>query len=158
MMPPDASSLDFISRQYTQLLEEVKAGRAENREVRRTFTLISDYFPRQERRFIELRDDVETMIKIEVGGAIANLETRLGNEFEARIGKLEVRLGSVEDRLTTVEDRLTTVEDRLTTFEAQLGSIVTSLESVQRGQASLEHGQANLDSKLDAILAAVGRA
>lgn len=179
MMPPDTVSLDFLARQYAQLLEEVRASRAENREVRRTFTLISEHFSRQERRFNELRDDVETMIKIEVGGAIANLETRLGNEFEARIGKLELRLTSVEDRLTTVEDRLTAVEDRLTSLASRLGSIETSLGSVEtalgsvetslgsvqrevgdltRGQAGLTRGQAQLDGKLDAILAAVGRA
>ena len=144
MMPPDAISLDFISRQYAQLLEEVKAARAENRELRRTFTLISEYFSRQERRFTELRDDVETMIKIEVGGAIANLETRLGNEFEARIGKLEHRLSSVEER----QEKLQLGQDLL-----QRG-----LENLQREVSNLTRGQAQFDSKLDAILAAVSRA
>ena len=71
MMPPDTVRLDFLAHQQAQLLEELKGARAESREVRRSFSLISEHFSRQERRFGELREDLETMIKLEIGGAIA---------------------------------------------------------------------------------------
>lgn len=102
MMPPDTISLDFLARQQAQLLEEVKATRAESREVRRSFSLISDHFSRQERRIAELRDDFETMIKLEVGGAIVNLETRLENYIDGRIGAVEQRLDVVEGKLDAI--------------------------------------------------------
>ena len=137
MMPPDTVTLDFLSRQQAQLLEEIKGARAENREVRRTFTLISEHFSRQERRFTELRDDFESMIKLEVGGAIVNLETRLGNDFEARLGAVERRIVAVEER-----------QEKLEQGQAQL----------QRGLEGVQRGQVDMDSKLDAILAAVKRA
>lgn len=106
MMPPDTISLEFLARQQAQLLEEMKATRAESREIRRSFSLISDHFSRQERRIAELRDDFETMIRLEIGGAIVNLETRLENYVDGRIGDVEKRLGRVESWLDDFERKL----------------------------------------------------
>ncbi|MGV8853737.1 MAG: hypothetical protein ACOH2L_03760 [Devosia sp.] len=186
MMPPDTVSLDFLSRQQAQLLEEIKGARAENREVRRTFTLISEHFARQERRFNELRDDFESMIKLEVGGAIVNLETRLGNEFEARLGAVERRIVAVEERqekleqgqaqlqgglesmqgrLESMQGRLESMQGRLESMQGGLESMQGRLQSMQGGLESMQgvlestqRGQADMTSKLDTILAAVKQA
>ncbi len=106
MTPSDTISIEFLARQQAQLLEEVRAARAESREVRRTFSVISDHFSRQERRIAELRDDVETMVKLEIGGAIANLETRLETYVEGRIGTLEARLDGLDGRLGQLDGKL----------------------------------------------------
>lgn len=140
-MPSDTISLEFLARQQSQLLDEVRAGRADNREIRRTFTLISEHFSRQERRLGELRDDFETMIKLEIGGAIVNLETRLEIEFDKRLGAVEARFDAVDGRLGALESG----QVELKRGQAQL----------ERGQAQLELGQTDMNAKLDSILAAL---
>lgn len=137
MIPPDTVSIDFLARQQGLLLDELRAVRSENREMRRVFTLISEHFSRQERRIAELRDDFETMLKLEVGGAVVNLETRLEIYIDQRFAKLEQSQGNLEQGQAELEQRLARLE---------------------QGQAKLEQGQAGLSGKLDAILGALRNA
>ena len=141
----DTISLEFLARQQVVLLDEMKGFRDEMKEMRRDmreirqgFIGISELYTRQERRVTDLRDDVQTMIKMEIGGAIANLETRLEIYIDDRIGSVETRLGSVETRLSAVETRLDGLDSRIDRMEV-------------RSEVRFDR----LDAKLDAILSAV---
>lgn len=106
MISDETISLEFLSRQQSLLLEELRAVRIESREIRRSFTLISEHFSRQEHRIVELRDDLETLVKLELGGAIANLETRLETALEGRLNVQEGRLDSVGQKLECLDEKL----------------------------------------------------
>jgi hypothetical protein len=108
-MPTHTISLNFLARQQEQILEELRGVRAENRDIRRTFTLLSEHFSRQERRLGELRDDPETMIKLELGGSMANLESRLENHLASTLLPVEGRIESVENKLGTIDDKVTAI-------------------------------------------------
>ena len=88
-MPTDAISLDLLGRQQEAILkelalirEELKSNRHDNRGIRQAFTGISEHFSRQERRLGELKYDLETMIKLEIGGANANSATGIENRLD----------------------------------------------------------------------------
>ena len=153
--PPDTISLEFLARQQSQLLDEVRAGRADNREIRLTFTLISEHFSRQERRLSELRDDFETMIKLEIGGAIVNLETRLEIEFDKRLGAVEARFDAADVRLAALESGQAKLELGQAQLERGQAKLERGQAKLENGQAQLEHGQTQMNAKLDAILAAL---
>ncbi|WEJ57711.1 hypothetical protein [Devosia sp. FJ2-5-3] len=106
MISDETVTLEFLSRQQAQLLDELRAVRIESREIRRSFTLISEHFSRQEHRIVELRDDLETLVKLELGGAIANLETRLETALEGRLDGYVSRLDGVELRLERLDEKL----------------------------------------------------
>ncbi|WP_108395632.1 hypothetical protein [Devosia submarina] len=91
----DSISLDFIARQQSQLLDELRLLRQESRDIRKAFTGISEHFSRQERRIGDLRDDLEGMIKLELGGAVANLETRLEIYLDRRMGEIDQKLDAI---------------------------------------------------------------
>lgn len=102
MISDETVTLEFLSRQQAQLLEELRAVRIESREIRRSFTLISEHFSRQEHRIVELRDDLETLVKLELGGAIANLETRLETALEGRLDGVGFRLERLDEKLDAI--------------------------------------------------------
>jgi predicted nucleic acid-binding Zn-ribbon protein len=91
----DSISLDCIARQQSQLLDELRLLRQESRDIRKAFTGISEHFSRQERRIGDLRDDLEGMIKLELGGAVANLETRLEIYLDRRLGEIDQKLDAI---------------------------------------------------------------
>ena len=148
-MPPDTVSLEFLARQQAQLLDEAKATRAESREIRRSFSLISEHFSRQERRVSELRDDFETMIRLEIGGAIANLETRLETELDSRFG-------AVEGRLTAVETQMSAFDGRLGALGGGLSAVVRGLGALDQRMGSIEGSLAAVDGRLDALEKGLG--
>ncbi|WP_375452755.1 hypothetical protein [uncultured Devosia sp.] len=78
-------NLEFLGRQQTQLLDEIRALRQESRDIRKSFVGVSEHFSRQERRLGDFREDLESIVKVELGGAMANLETRLENYIEHRL-------------------------------------------------------------------------
>jgi len=101
----DTISLEFLARQQVVLLDEMKNFRDEMTEMRRemrmirqSFIGISEHFSRQERRVSELRDDVQTMIRMEVGGSIANLETRM----EVYIDGLDQKVSGLDTKLDAI--------------------------------------------------------
>lgn len=95
MSEADIISLEFLARQQAQLLEEMRGLRQETREIRKAFTGISEHFSRQERRIGDLRDDVEGMIKLELGGSIANFETRVETYIDRRLGETDLKLDAI---------------------------------------------------------------
>lgn len=88
-------SLEFLSRQQQQLLSELSSLRQESRQVRAAFSTIADYVSRLnkriddlERRLIDMREETEAIIKLEIGGSIANLETRLSEHSDRHFDRL----------------------------------------------------------------------
>ncbi|HEV7254406.1 MAG TPA: hypothetical protein VGN97_15080 [Mesorhizobium sp.] len=98
---PDSTTVDlsFLAKQVQSLIEESRGLRQDVREVR-TLTLPTlEYLRRVERRQTELRDDLETIIKIELGGASANLQTGI----EASIGRIESSVEDLANRIAALE-------------------------------------------------------
>ena len=98
--------LEFLGRQQTQLLEEIRLLRQDSRDIRKSFVGVSEHFSRQGRRLSDWREDLESMVKVELGGSIANLETRMENYLERRLDehgqKLNVALTAIEGKLDAV--------------------------------------------------------
>ena len=103
-------NLEFLSRQQAQLLEEVRGLRQESRDVRKSFVGVSEHFSRQERRLTDLREDLESIIKLELGGAVANLETRIENYLERRLDEhnkhIDAALGNLDTKLDVILQKL----------------------------------------------------
>ena len=102
-MATDSIDLTFLGRQQEKILAELNSLRQEGRQVRAGFTTVSDYMSRLnkriddlERRIIDMREDTEAMIKLEIGGAVANLETRLEERADQHFDRLYQLL---DDRL-----------------------------------------------------------
>ena len=130
----DNVSLEFLGRQQVVLLDEMKEMRREMRIIRQSFISISEHFSRQERRIGELRDDFQTMLRMEIGGAIANLETRLENYVDDRFGAFDTRVAGVEVRLDRFESRIDLLETRMDArfagFDGQFDQIDTKLDEI----------------------------
>jgi hypothetical protein len=103
-MPEEVITLEFLSRLCQQLVQETGALRGEVREVRTLSLQTVDYARRIERRVSEQRDDLELMIKAELSGGLAHMQTQL-----------EHHLRPIHDRLLDL-DRL---EARVSALEAQ---------------------------------------
>ena len=69
--------LAFIAEQGRRMLDEMRALRREVADVRSLVLAEHDYVRRLERRQGELKDDLEIIIKMEIGGSVANVETRI---------------------------------------------------------------------------------
>jgi hypothetical protein len=69
-------TLEFIAEQLTRVIDEQRAQRLELRR----FSEIQMDFARTQRA---IRDDLELMIKTELGGLFAHLETRLEQRIDA---------------------------------------------------------------------------
>jgi hypothetical protein len=108
---PDAKepiSLELLARLCQQTLQETRATRKEVSDVR-TLCLqtidFADFARRIERRIGEQRDDLELMIKAELSGSLANMQTQLENHLQPLEDKLngfdrlEERVGALEHKL-----------------------------------------------------------
>lgn len=73
----------LVLRRLDDIQSEQRALRKDVLEVRQTLLLGLDYTRRLDRRMGELRDDLELIVKTEVGGWIAALETRIDEELQA---------------------------------------------------------------------------
>jgi len=81
-------TLEFIAEQLKRVLDEQASMRDEQRAMRNEMRRMAENQLDTTRSVRALRDDLELMIRTEVGGLFAHLETRL----EARIAEqLQVR-------------------------------------------------------------------
>jgi hypothetical protein len=74
------TTLEFIGEQLARMLTEQQAMRAEMRRLSENQLMTA-------RSVSALRDDLELMIKVEIGGLFAHLETRLENRIEDILSK-----------------------------------------------------------------------
>jgi hypothetical protein len=78
-MADEVITLEFLARLCQQTLQEARALRKEVADVRTLGLQTIDYARRIERRVGEQRDDLELMIKVELSGFLANMQTQLEN-------------------------------------------------------------------------------
>ena len=101
-MADEVITLEFLARLCQQTLQEARALRKEVAEVR-TFGLQTvDYARRIERRMSEQRDDMELMIKAELSGALANMQTQLENHLQPLQDKF-LGLDRLDERISALE-------------------------------------------------------
>ncbi|SIQ09755.1 hypothetical protein SAMN05880582_101717 [Rhizobium sp. RU20A] len=107
-MTSETISLDFLARQAKAQLDDMRLLRQEMAGLRqemagmmRLMTANYDLVRRVERRESELRDDIELMVKMELGGSLANIQTAI----ETSLARIEKQVGDVGDRVSALEDR-----------------------------------------------------
>ena len=103
-MADEVVTLELLARLCQQTVQETRALRKEVADVRTLSLQTVEYARRIERRVGEQRDDLELMIKAELGGALANMQTQLENHLRPlqdrflQLDKLEERVGALERR------------------------------------------------------------
>ncbi len=90
----ETAELGLLTKLAETTLSELRLLRPEVADVRTLALQNTDYSRRMERRTNELKDDLELMIKSELMGQLAHLETRM----EASIEGLSNRVGAIEAR------------------------------------------------------------
>jgi|SRR6185503_5914979 len=104
-MSDEVVTIELLARLSHQTLQELRALRKEVGDVRSLALQTVDYPRRVERRMGQLRDDLELMIKSEVGGALAHMQTQIENHFQPlqdrflQLDKLAERVDALERRL-----------------------------------------------------------
>ena len=85
--------LNLLAKLCQQTLAELRSLRTDVNDVRHLVLQNVDYTRRVERRMGEIGDDLELMIKAEIGGRFAHLETRIENT-----------LSGLSERVTALEE------------------------------------------------------
>ena len=99
---PNQVGLEFLARQAKQNMDEMRRVRKEMAEMLLLVTANYDLTRRMERRKAELRDDIEVMIKMELGGSLGNIQTSI----ESSLSRIEESIGDVVERVTHLESKL----------------------------------------------------
>jgi Mg2+ and Co2+ transporter CorA len=100
-MTTEAISLDFLAKQAKIQMDELRLLRKDVADMMRLVTGTYDLTRRVERRETELRDDIELMIKMELGGSLANIQTSIESSpsrIEQSIDVLGQRVGTLESK------------------------------------------------------------
>jgi hypothetical protein len=100
-MTSETLSLDYLARQAKSNMDEMRLIRKDLAEMMRLLTASYELTRRTERRQVELRDDLELMIKMELGGSMANIQTSIENS----LARVEATVGDVIQRVQRLEDR-----------------------------------------------------
>nr|WP_298101208.1 hypothetical protein [uncultured Shinella sp.] len=101
-MTTEAISLDFLAKQAKIQMDELRLLRKDVADMMRLVTGSYDLTRRVERRETELRDDIELMIKMEIGGSLANIQTSIENSLsriEQSVDVLGQRVDSLESKV-----------------------------------------------------------
>lgn len=100
-MTTDNISLDFLAQQSKLQIEEVRQLRKDMADMMRLLNGTYDLTRRVERRETELRDDIELMIKMELGGSLANMQTTI----DSALSRIEASISDVARRVQTLESK-----------------------------------------------------
>jgi Mg2+ and Co2+ transporter CorA len=100
-MTTDNISLDFLAQQSKLQIEEVRQLRKDMADMMRLLNGTYDLTRRVERRETELRDDIELMIKMELGGSLANMRTTI----DSALSRIEASISDVARRVQTLESK-----------------------------------------------------
>lgn len=98
-MTTETVSLDFLAKQAKSNLDETRLVRKDLADMMRLMNASYELTRRIDRRHLELRDDMELMVKVELGGALANIQTTI----EASLVRIEDNVGEIARRLTALE-------------------------------------------------------
>lgn len=99
-MTEDVVDLRLLAKLGQKANDEIRTLRKEVADIRTLSLQTYDCVKRLERRFSEMRDDLELTIKVEFGGGIAHLQTVLENtlaRIEDKVGDLSERVGHIEN-------------------------------------------------------------
>ncbi|MGD0633932.1 MAG: hypothetical protein ABSA13_06615 [Beijerinckiaceae bacterium] len=88
-MPNTNVDLQFLAKQHQRMLDETRLLRKEVGEVMKLVVSGYKLTRRVERRQSEMRDDLEVMIKMELGGALANVQPSIENSLARIEGTFE---------------------------------------------------------------------
>jgi hypothetical protein len=98
-------SLELLARLCQQTLQETRATRKEVSDVRALCLQTIDFTRRIERRIGEQRDDLELMIKAELSGSLANMQTQLENHLQPIEDKIH-GFDRLEERVEALEHKV----------------------------------------------------
>jgi hypothetical protein len=108
-MADDVITLEFLARLCQQTLQEVRESRKEVGQIRSLALQTIEYARRIERRVdnvdrrvLEQRDDLELMIKAELGGQLAHVQTQFENYLQPIHDKV-LEIDKLADRVTALE-------------------------------------------------------
>lgn len=101
-MTTDNISLDFLAKQSKLQIEELRLFRKDMGDMMRLLNATYDLTRRVERRENELRDDIELMVKMELGGSLANMQTTI----ETSLSRIEQSVGDLSRRVEAFEGKV----------------------------------------------------
>ncbi|WP_411033226.1 hypothetical protein [Shinella sp. BYT-45] len=101
-MAADAISLDFLAKQAKIQMDELRLLRRETADMMRLLNATYELTRRIERRETELRDDLELMVKMELGGSLANIHTSIENS----LSRIEESVDGLARRVDVLEKKL----------------------------------------------------
>lgn len=126
-MAEQTIDLTFLGQQNEKILAELGATRQDNRQIRAGFTSVSEYLSRLnkriddlERRIIDMREETEAMIKLEIGGSLAHLETRLEErmavQLDEKLGaqdtRFEAKFDGIGNKFAQMDRKFAQIDDR----------------------------------------------
>jgi len=100
-MPAETVSVEFLAQQARLNMDELRLLRKDVADMMRLLNATYELTRRVERREGELRDDIELMIKMEIGGSLANIQTAL----DGSLARIEDAVGDVVRRVEALENR-----------------------------------------------------
>ncbi|OHV83304.1 hypothetical protein [Ensifer sp. LCM 4579] len=100
-MATEAISLDFLAKQSKIQMDEMRLLRKDMADMMRLLNATYELTRRIERRESELRDDIELMVKMELGGSLANIQTAIHNS----LSRIEESVGDIVQRVETLENK-----------------------------------------------------
>jgi hypothetical protein len=98
-MTTETVSLDFLAKQAKSNMDEMRLVRKDVTDMMRLLNASYELTRRIERRQGELRDDIELMVKMELGGSLANIQTSI----ETSLSKIEEGISDVRRRMEALE-------------------------------------------------------
>jgi len=101
-MTTEAVSLDFLARQAKIQMDELRLLRKDVADMMRLLNGTYELTRRVERREAELRDDIELMVKMEIGGSLANIQTSIENS----LSRIEESVGGLARRVDALEHKV----------------------------------------------------
>lgn len=100
-MATEAVGLEFLAKQAKLSMDEMRQIRKDLAGMMRLVNATYELTRGVERRQNELRDDTELMVKMELGGSLANIQTSI----EGSISRIEESVGDVARRVTNLENK-----------------------------------------------------
>lgn len=100
-MSTETISIEFLAKQAKLNMDELRLLRKDGSDMMRLLNATYELTRRVERREGELRDDIELMIKMEIGGSLANIQTTL----DGSLARIEDTVGDVVRRVESLENR-----------------------------------------------------
>ena len=98
-MTTESVSLDFLVKQAKSNMDEMRLVRKDLADMMRLVNASYELTRRVERRHLELRDDIELMVKMELGGSLANIQTSI----ETSLSKIAASVGEIAQRIDALE-------------------------------------------------------